>query len=79
MNYLCKYKDILGKPSEGMHSIRIFNIAIIDVIFTIIGAYLLSLYFNFKFSISLLFLFVLSIVFHKLFCVNTTVTKFLFN
>jgi len=37
---LCKYKDILGKPGEGIHSIRLFNVAIMDVLFTIIGAYI---------------------------------------
>ena len=24
---LCKYKDILGKPKQGVHSFRIFDIA----------------------------------------------------
>ena len=27
---LCKYKDILSKPNEGVHSIKIFNISIVD-------------------------------------------------
>ena len=35
---LCKYKDILGKPGQGVHSYRIFNIAIVDVILTISAA-----------------------------------------
>ena len=33
----CKYKDLFGKPGEGVHSYRIFNIAIVDVILTIFG------------------------------------------
>ena len=35
MFYFCKYKDILGKPGEGVHSYRLFDIAVIDVVLTI--------------------------------------------
>ena len=31
----CKYKDIFGKPNEGIHSFRIFNISVIDTLLTI--------------------------------------------
>ena len=44
--------SIFGKPNEGIHSYRICDIAYIDVIFTIIGAYLIKRYFypiNIKF------------------------------
>jgi hypothetical protein len=41
---LCKYKNILGVPGQGPHSYRIFNIAIVDVILTIILAYMHTLY-----------------------------------
>ena len=40
---LCKYKDIFGKVGEGLHSYRLFNIAIVDVISTIFVAYLLKM------------------------------------
>lgn len=76
---LCKYKNSLGKPKEGVHSYRLFNIAIVDVLFTIIGAFLLSYFFNLPFVYVLLFLFLLGIVLHKLFCVETTIHKLLFN
>jgi len=33
---LCKYKNVLGKPKEGIHKYRIFNIAIVDTLVTII-------------------------------------------
>ena len=32
----CKYKDMFGKVNEGVHSIRLFNIAVVDVFLTII-------------------------------------------
>lgn len=76
---LCKYKDALGVPGKGIHSYRIFNIAIADVIMTIIGAYILSLTFKTPFLYTLIALFVLGIILHKIFCVRTTIDKFLFD
>ena len=38
MWYFCKYKDILGIPKTGLHSYRVFNIAIMDVVFTFLFA-----------------------------------------
>ena len=39
---LCQYKDIFGKVGEGVHSYRVLDFAIVDVIATVIGAYLIS-------------------------------------
>lgn len=75
---LCKYKDIFGKPGTGAHSYRIFNIAIIDVIFTIIFAWLIAKWMNWCFWKTLLGLFILGIILHRLFCVRTTIDKLLF-
>ena len=33
---LCVYKDIFGIPKKGFHKYRIFNIAIVDLLLTII-------------------------------------------
>jgi hypothetical protein len=76
---LCKYKDALGIPGKGIHSYRIFNISVADVIMTIIGAYILSLIFKTPFLYTLIALFVLGIILHKIFCVRTTIDKFLFD
>jgi uncharacterized membrane protein YcaP (DUF421 family) len=77
---LCPYKDILGKPKKGIHSIRVLDIAIMDVIMSIIGAYLLSMVFPYKhaFLYALCFVFVSGIFLHRMFCVRTTVDKWLF-
>ena len=32
---LCEYKDFFGESGKGVHSYRIFNIAIVDVIMTL--------------------------------------------
>jgi len=79
MNTFCEYKDIFGKPGEGMHSYRLYGVAVIDVIATIIGAAVASYYSSYRFFPILAFLFVIGIVLHKLFCVKTTVNKWLFN
>ena len=76
---LCKYKNALGVPEKGIHSYRFFGVAIMDVIMTVIGAYMISYFYNYSFIYTLLFLFVLGIILHRLFCVKTTIDKFLFN
>ena len=76
----CKYKDILGKPNTGAHSYRIFNIAIVDVILTILLAYFINLiYPQYNFQKIVVFLFILGIILHRLFCVRTTIDKLVFN
>lgn len=74
----CKFSEIFGKPSEGVHNIRIFNIAIIDVIGTIFLAYFLSHWLELNFGISLILCFASGVFFHRLFCVRTTIDKLLF-
>ena len=76
---LCKYKDALGKPKTGIHSYRIFNIAIADVIMTIIASLIISYFFKFNFWITLVLLFLIGILLHRIFCVKTTIDKMLFS
>ena len=74
---LCKYRNLLGKPGKGAHSIRLFNIAIVDVLLTVLAAFLLAKLLNVSFILTLILLFVLAILVHWIFCVKTTVNKFL--
>jgi hypothetical protein len=74
----CQYKDIFGKPKTGVHSFRFFNMAIVDVLATLLGSYLIHKYFNFNYMLTVIILFILSIYLHWLFCVQTTITNFLF-
>jgi hypothetical protein len=73
-----KYKDIFGKEGEGAHSIRLFNIAIIDLVFTIFGALLISYMIKINFWIIFIILMIMAIILHRLFCVNTTINKIIF-
>ena len=75
---LCKYKNALGQPNKGIHSYRFMGISIVDVILTIIAAFLISYFFKISFFYTSISLFVLGIVLHRLFCVRTTVDKLLF-
>jgi len=75
---LCKYKDIFGKLGEGIHSYRIFNIAIIDVLLTIIGAFIIAWITGYNIRYVLPALFILGIILHRAFCVRTTIDKLLF-
>jgi uncharacterized membrane protein len=75
---LCKYKNALGVPKKGIHSYRLFGVAIADVIMTIIGAYIISYFFKTSFLYTTISLFGLGIVLHRLFCVRTTLDKALF-
>ena len=75
----CKYKDIFGKVKTGAHSYRIANIAIVDVAMTVLFAYIISLGCpTCTFYPTLLVLFLLGIVLHRLFCVRTTIDRLLF-
>lgn len=75
---LCKYKDMLGKPGVGAHSYRFLGIAIVDVILTLVAGVLISYLFNISLLYTTIVLFILGILLHRLFCVRTTVDKFLF-
>ncbi len=76
----CKYKDIFGKPGEGIHSFRIFDISVFDVLVVIFLAYVVKAFVpSFSFIFILIILFVFGILVHRLFCVSTTIDKLLFN
>ena len=67
----CKYKNILGKPKQGIHSIRFMNIAVVDVLLTILLAIFIKTYmFNeTEMSIILLGTFIIGIIIQRIFCV----------
>jgi hypothetical protein len=77
---LCKYKNALGIPGKGIHSYRICNLAIVDIIFTLLGARILQILIfpENHYLLILTALFLLSIVLHRMFCVKTTIDKLLF-
>ena len=75
---LCKYKDIFGKPNTGLHSLKILDIATFDVLCVIIIGMLISNTFKMSLLYTIISLFLLGIILHRLFCVRTTVDRLLF-
>lgn len=78
---LCQYKDMFGKPRTGLHSYRVFDVAVVDVVgtFLLAAAIHYSTGKKYNYWLILIVLFVIGIILHKLFCVDTTVNRILFN
>lgn len=75
---LCRYKDLFERPREGVHSYRLFDIAVVDVAATMFVAFIIARVFGFAFWKSLVALFLVGIISHRAFCVRTTVDKVFF-
>lgn len=88
---LCKYKNIFGEPGTGVHKYRIFDIAVVDTVLTVLIIALIIWVWYKKFStvktrkhvgwvvlFTTIIVFSLGIFAHRLFCVNTTINKKLF-
>ncbi len=70
-------ENVFGEPKKGIHKYRIGNIAIVDVIGTIIVAFIISHFLHYSFWKTVIALFVLGIVMHRIFNVRTTVDLWL--
>lgn len=76
---LCKYKNFIGEPNTGSHKwLRIFDISMSDVFVVIIGATILAYLMKWNIPRTILGMFILGIIIHRLFGVRTTVDKWLF-
>jgi hypothetical protein len=75
---LCKYKNLFGQPETGVHSFRIFNIGVIDVLVTLLCAAMISKVFSFSLKWTIIYFFIFGIFVHRLLCVRTTIDKLLF-
>lgn len=76
---LCDYKNFFGELNTGLHKYKLFNIAIVDTLLTIVLAYVIHLYNpKYEFLYILIVLFILGIALHRIFCVRTTIDRLLF-
>ncbi len=71
-------KNIFGEPRKGVHKYRIADIAIVDVVGTIVVAWLISHFMQYNFWKTLTVLFLLGIILHRLFNVRTKIDTKLF-
>jgi hypothetical protein len=74
----CKYRHIFGIEKEGVHQYRLLNVAIVDTVLTMLFAFALALYFKVSFLFVFFILLVIATLLHRLFCVETTLTKIVF-
>jgi hypothetical protein len=72
---LCKYSKLLGEPGKGAHSLRICNIAVVDVLLTALVAWLLGWWLDKSIICIFVILLLIGIILHRVFAVNTTVNK----
>ena len=85
---LCKYKDIFGKPGEDVHSDRIFTsvknpngkdgFATVDVVMTVIACLIIAYVEGWNPLVVLIVAILFSVLVHKAFCVDTTLTNLVF-
>lgn len=75
---LCEYSNIFGKVNTGVHSYRLFNIAIVDLLATILVSYVISIYYQYNILYIFGTMMILSIIIHRIFCVKTTLTLNIF-
>ena len=75
----CPFKDIFGKPREGVHSYRIFDVAVVDSLLTVLLALILQKIFfqNFSFLKVLVGTFIVGEIMHWYFCVDSKVIQML--
>ena len=75
---LCRYRDTIGQPGKGIHSFKICDIAVVDVVSTLIGAWIIAKVFKLNYLLTLLIFWILGMILHRIFCVRTTIDKLLF-
>ena len=78
MARLCEYAGALGTPFEGFHAQRLCGLALWDVIGTVGLAWLLHRVSGWSLWFSLVVMFLLGVLCHRLFCVETTLDGLLF-
>ena len=72
-----KYSEIFGRVGEGVHRFRILDTPVVDFVLTLLLAMLITWLTKIPLVISTIVCFLVGILLHILFGVNTTVVKWL--
>ena len=76
----CKNANILGKPGQGIHSLRLGGVALVDLLLTLAVAIGLSyIPKSPPLTIWIIFLLLLAILVHAGFCTDTSVNKWIYS
>lgn len=72
-----KYKYIFGIPKKGAHETRLLDVALFDYVLTILLSIIFSYFTTFPLVLSTITWFIIGIVLHALFGLNTSAVKYL--
>ena len=72
---LCQFKDIFGKPGQGVHKLRFGPFGFIDIIATLVLAGIFGYIFDVNTLYTFIALFFIGQFLHWLFCANTAFLK----
>ena len=72
-----QYKNFFGEPNTGVHRYRIADSPMIDYVLTIIGAIIIAYTTRVPLVLTTIGLFILGLILHLLFGVETTSLKYL--
>lgn len=81
---LCKYRDVFGRPGEGVHSVRLFGVAVVDVALTLLVALAIARFAlgwplaSWRTAALVAGAFATGVLAHRAFCVRTRVDRLLF-
>lgn len=75
---LCRFRHALGAPRAGFHSVRVLDVAVLDVVGTVLVAVPLARALGARLPVVIAALFLAGIALHRLFCVDTTLDRLLF-
>ena len=68
---LCRYRDSLGRPGEGVHAPRLLGLAVVDVVGTALIAALVARWRRWPVAWTVAAAFAAAVVVHRAFCVDT--------
>ena len=71
----CAFKNLFGAPRTGLHSIRLFDIAVVDVVATVLLGVLLAKWTGANPYLMCVALLLASVPIHRFFCVKTTLAR----
>ncbi len=74
---LCQYKDIFGKPDEGIHKYRFLGLASADLIGFVLLVFLITSYYKTGILETTISLAILTVFIHYIFCVPTKLNRIL--
>lgn len=69
--------ETFRKQLNDLHQTQIFNIEI-DIIFTVIVSYWISITYNRNFTSTLISIILISIIIHRIFRINTFINRLIF-